>query len=419
MNEVNNLRVIIPVGGEAKRLKPLTCEVSKALVRLLNRPLVEIAIVKLARQGVRHFIFGVKGYVNYRALYDYFQDGVGLSAKYGISPRIHIKYQPNREDVGSADSVRINMDYYEIDSYVVGVQGDNIFDIDVADFLRFHKERNALMTIGLVHVENVEDYGVVEMDQDFKIQRFVEKPKKEEAPSNLANTGIYLLSPEIKRVFKEPKVKEILEKNRRLDFGLDLIPYLVNSKAPVYGYILKGEWHDVGTPQRYLNAMLRILHSGARGLDIEGKVSDELNVWIQGQSPEALKRREEILEKIKNGRITVEGSALIGRHCSIGEGTIIKDSCIDNYCIVGKNVVVERSAIMDRAMIEDGAEIRDSIIGRHVRIKSSVSNPTRIVGVSVIGDDVVLGEGCEIISTKIYPHKTIPPGRRMINETLE
>ncbi len=419
MGEVDNLRVIIPVGGEAKRLKPLTCEVSKALVRLLNRPLVEIAIVKLARQGVRHFIFGVKGYVNYRALYDYFQDGVGLSAKYGINPRIHIKYQPNREDFGSADSVRINMEYYEIDSPVVGVQGDNIFDIDVADFLMFHKERNALMTIGLVHVENVEDYGVVGMDKDFRIQRFVEKPKKEEAPSNLANTGIYLLSPEIKKVFNEPKVKEMLEKNRRLDFGLDLIPYLVNSKAPVYGYILKGEWHDVGTPQRYLNAMLRILHSGARGLDIEGRISDESNVWIQGHSPEALKRREEILEKIRSGKITVEGSALIGRHCSIGEGTIIRDACIDNYCIVGKNVVIERSAIMDRAMIEDGAEIRDSIVGRHVRVKSSLNDPTKIVGVSVIGDDIVLGEGCEIISTKIYPHKIIPSGRRMINEILE
>ncbi|MGC8911486.1 MAG: sugar phosphate nucleotidyltransferase, partial [Nitrososphaeria archaeon] len=112
MVEVDDLRVIIPVGGEAKRLKPLTCEVSKALVRLLNRPLVEIAIVKLARQGVRYFIFGVKGYVNYRALYDYFQDGVGLSARYGIEPRIHIKYQPNRDDFGSADSVRINMEYY-------------------------------------------------------------------------------------------------------------------------------------------------------------------------------------------------------------------------------------------------------------------------------------------------------------------
>jgi NDP-sugar pyrophosphorylase family protein len=419
MVEVNDLRVIIPVGGEAKRLKPLTCEVSKALVRLLNRPLVEIAIVKLARQGVRYFIFGVKGYVNYRALYDYFQDGVGLSARYGIEPRIHIKYQPNKDDFGSADSVRINMEYYGIDSPVVGVQGDNIFDIDIVDFLRFHKEKNALMTIGLVHVENVEDYGVVEMDKDFRIKNFVEKPKRENAPSNLANTGIYLLSPEIKEVFRDAKVKEMLEKNRRLDFGLDLIPHLVNSNAPVYGYILKGEWHDVGTPQRYLNAMLRILHSGARGLDIEGKVSDESNVWIQGQSPEALKRREEILEKIRGGKIIVEGSALIGRHCSIGDGTIIRDSCIDNYCIVGRNAVIERSAVMDRAMIEDGAEIRDSIVGRHVRVKSSLTNPTKIIGVSVIGDDVILGEGCEIISTKIYPHKIIPPGRRMINETLE
>jgi NDP-sugar pyrophosphorylase family protein len=70
--DVSDLRIIIPVGGEAKRLKPLTAEVSKALVRSLNRPLVEHAMARLASQGVREFIFGVKGYINYKSLYDYF-----------------------------------------------------------------------------------------------------------------------------------------------------------------------------------------------------------------------------------------------------------------------------------------------------------------------------------------------------------
>ena len=105
----DKIRVIIPVGGKATRLLPLTAETSKACLRLLNRPLVEFTLLQLANQGIRHFIFGVKGYTNYRDLYDYFESGIGFSARYNIKPRIHIKYQPNVPDIGSADSARINM----------------------------------------------------------------------------------------------------------------------------------------------------------------------------------------------------------------------------------------------------------------------------------------------------------------------
>ena len=104
------LRVIIPVGGKATRLLPLTAETSKAALRLLNRPLVEYSLLSLARQGVRNFIFGIKGYTNYRDLYDYFGSGHGFSTRYKIKPRIHIKYQPHVKDLGSADSARITPD---------------------------------------------------------------------------------------------------------------------------------------------------------------------------------------------------------------------------------------------------------------------------------------------------------------------
>ena len=75
------IRVIIPVGGKATRLLPLTAETSKACLRLLNRPLVEFSLLSLASQGIRNFIFGVKGYTNYRDLYDYFESGVWILRK--------------------------------------------------------------------------------------------------------------------------------------------------------------------------------------------------------------------------------------------------------------------------------------------------------------------------------------------------
>lgn len=402
---LDKLRVIIPVGGKAKRLLPLTAEVSKAVIRLLNRPLIEISLLCLARQGIKNFIFGVKGYTNYRSLHDYFKSGVGFSARYGIKPRIHIKYQPNLEDYGSADSARINMEYYDVVDPVFAVQGDNIFDIDIKEFLKFHQKKEALMTIGLRQVEDVEGYGIADIDRDMRISRFVEKPSKEEAPSNLANTGIYLVTPEIKEIFKEKEVQEMISRNKRLDFGYDMIPYLIKTGRPVYGYVLKGSWYDVGTPKRYLEAMQDILSGKLRSLkDFGGRIGEETPIWVQGESRESIKRREIIIEKIRKGRITLEGPVLIGRHCEIGDNVRIVNSCIDNYSRISDNVTIENSAVMDRATIGEGAEIGESIIGRHATIKSTMNEKTKIESISVIADDVTIEAGCRLTATKVYPH---------------
>jgi len=413
-----NLRVIIPVGGKAKRLLPLTAEVSKACIRLLNRPLIEISLICLARQGIRNFIFGVKGYTNYRSLHDQFESGVGFSARYGISPRIHIKYQPNIDDCGSADSARINMEYYDIIDPVFAVQGDNIFDININELIEFHQRKEAVMTIALRPVKNVAGYGIAELSKDMEIRRFVEKPSKDEAPSNLANTGLYLVTPQIREIFKEKEVQEMIKNQRRLDFGYDFIPYLIRTGRPVYGYVLKGSWYDVGTPERYLEAMRDMLYGKLKSLkDCGGVPAIKERIWVQGESKESIKRREIIVEKLKKGRIQLEGAVLIGRHCQIEDGVRIRDSCVDNYSRIGKNVIIENSAVMDRAIIEDGAIIKNSIIGRHVTIKSSVKKPTIIENVSVLADDVTIEAGCHLNAVKVYPHLYVKEGN-YLNQIL-
>jgi len=260
----------------------------------------------------------------------------------------------------------------------------------------------------LREVENVEGLGIADIDKNGCIKRFVEKPLPKDAPSNLANTGLYVLSPEIKKIFKEKGVQQIIKEKNRLDFGYDFIPYVIQTGRPVYGYTLKGSWFDVGTPKNYLEAMKNLLHGKfCIPKDFGEKLKEGSQIWVQGESGDSEKRRQEIIQKIKQKKITLEGAVLIGRHCQIEDGARIVDSCIDNFTRIGKNAVVTNSAVMDRVIIGDSAEVYDSIIGRHVAVYSSQLKPTKITAISVIADDVKIEEGCSLSASKIYPHQTI------------
>jgi NDP-sugar pyrophosphorylase family protein len=370
--------------------------------------MIEFSLLSLANQGIKNFIFGVKGYTNYRDLYDFFESGYGFSARYKINPRVHIKYQPNFDDLGSADSARINMEYYSVRDPVFAVQGDNIFDVNVKDLVEFHRKKEAVMTIALREVENVEGFGIADTNKEMKIARFVEKPAPKDAPSNLANTGLYMVSPEIRKIFKEKGVKQLIKETHRLDFGFDFIPYLIKTGRSVYGYTLRGCWYDAGTPERYLEAMQDMLNGYFSSLtDFGGRINEESRIWVQGESSESLRRRREIIRKIERGKIDIQGSVLIGRHCKISDGVRITNSCVDNYSTIDKGVVIENSAVMDRAIIKEKAEIRDSIVGRHVTILSNQRKQTKIDSTSVIADDVTVAEGCKLTGTKIYPHQYV------------
>ncbi|MEM0092064.1 MAG: NDP-sugar synthase [Saccharolobus sp.] len=415
--DLSDVKVIIPIGGEATRLRPLTIETSKATVRLLNRPLIEYTILELAKQGIKEFIFGVRGYVNYRSLFDIFKEGIGFSARYKIKPRVHFKYQPRVDSIGNADSVRINMEYYDINEPVIVVQGDNIFKLDITKALEFHESKGALMTIVLKKYDaDLSEFGVADVDREYSIKRFVEKPKRrEDAPSNLINTGIYILSPEIRKIFKSKDVSEMY-KMGKMDFGKDIIPYLINKGYPVYGYPMSEMWFDIGTSERYLDAMVTLLNNLPDN-EIGGvRIDSNRRIFVQGTSPDSIKRRKIIQRKFKQGLIKIEGSVLIGRHCQIGEKTYIEESNIDNFTIIGEGVKIIRSAIMDRSFIGDYTYIENSIIARHVEIKSKEESPVRIIN-SVIADDVVINEGSEIVNSKIYPHKIINIGSK-IHETI-
>ncbi|BBD71837.1 nucleotidyltransferase [Sulfodiicoccus acidiphilus] len=414
--DLSKMKVIIPIGGEGLRLRPLTIETSKATVRILNRPLLEFPILELARQGVKEFIFGVRGYVNYKSLFDNFKEGIGLSSRYKIKPRLHFKYQPRIDSVGNADSVRINMEYYDVNETTMVIQGDNLFHIDLKKFVEYHEQKKATMSILLKRLDSVEGFGVAVMEEDGRIKNFVEKPRPQQAPSNLVNTGIYLLSPDVKEIFKEKEVVK-MRREGRMDFGKDFIPYLIETGRSVYGYQTDELWFDVGTPERYLEAMLTLLKTVPEEGFLGKKIDDDRRIFIQGQSPDSIRRRNYIRRKYKEKEIQLEGNILIGRHCHIGTGTYIEESVIDNFSVIRSEAKIIRSAVMDRVYIGEGASIENSIIGRHCEIRSTKDNPVRIVN-SALGDDVVVEEGTVIIRSKVYPHKLINTSSRIEDSVI-
>lgn len=244
----------------------------------------------------------------------------------------------------------------------------------------------------------------------------MEKPKRpEDAPSNLINTGIYILSPEIRKVFKSDKMLEML-KQGKMDFGNDVIPYMIDRGYPVYGYVTEDLWFDVGTPDRYLDAMITLLRE-LPDKEIEGmRIDKDRRIFVQGTSPDSVRRRNIIRNKYRKGKISIEGNVLIGRHCQVNEGSHVENSTIDNFTILGKGVKVINSSVMDRVFLGDGTIVENSIIGRHVEVRSSLGKPVKIIN-SVIGDDVVIMAGVELIRSRVYPHKIVNEGSKM-NDTV-
>ncbi len=396
-------KAIFPLGGLGTRLYPLTVETSKAVIRFLNRPLIEFTIVKLANQGVTEFYMGVSGYFNYKEVYDYFGEGLKIRLKYGF-PDVRIRYQPNEDSIGNADSVRIIMEYYDIKEDVLVAQGDLLFDIDLAKFYSSHKEKSAFMSIAVKFLDDAKEirhFGVADLDKDWRIRKFVEKPKSiEEAPSRYVNTGVYILSKEFRNFISSPKVMEYRERGL-MDFGQHIIPLAIESGLPVYAFELKGYWFDIGTPERYLEAVFYMLRN-LPPEELEAKMLTK-NVKVQGKSKESMELHKQILQNILSGNIKVDGDNLIGRHVKIGKNVSLANSVVDNYTIINDGVSIHYSVVMDRCRIDSGTVISHSIVGRHTKIGKNV----RIEN-SVIGDDVIVGDGSTLRNVKIWPHKEIP-----------
>jgi NDP-sugar pyrophosphorylase family protein len=394
--------VIATVGGAGTRLYPLTLTQPKPLISILNYPVLMRMLEILAHQGCRDFIIGSKGAENTTRLKEVFRYGEAFSKRLELDPEAMFRYQPNYEDRGNADAVRYCMGYYNINKDVLVVGGDNIVDIELEEVIEYHKSNGALLTVVLKQLgeEDISQYGVAEITGEGRITRFVEKPKKEEAPSRLINTAIYLFSPGITEVFKNmgDKVKDI---------GGDVIPFLTENGYPVYGYLCKGYWADVGTPGSFLNTTQDILRQKVANIKFKEENKYRENVWIHPTTQKRIKNR------IDEEEIQIGDYVLIGGDCEIGNGVRIESSCIGDNCIIEDDTVITGSVIMDFTNIGKGVHLNKCIIGGYAKIgDNSTIDADLSVDVAgenpdltpVIGESVTLTEGAVI-----GPRKRVAP----------
>ena len=219
-------KAVILVGGKGTRLRPLTDKMPKGLIPVQGKPITEHLFDLLKKHGIRDVILST-GHLR-----DRFRERFGDGSKIGVN----ISYVEEAEPLGTAGPLRLARSLLK-ESFIVS-NGDELKDINIPRMFRLHRRKDALATIALTSVQDPSAYGVARLDGS-RIVEFVEKPKRENAPSNLINAGFYILEPEVLDMI-HPGFS-MLEK--------DVFPKLAK-EGRLRGFPFAGQWFDVGTHER-------------------------------------------------------------------------------------------------------------------------------------------------------------------------
>jgi NDP-sugar pyrophosphorylase family protein len=365
---------MILAAGVGSRLDPLTANLPKPMVPIVNRPAMEHILALLTHYGVRE----VAANLWYRPeiIGDYFGDG----RRFGVS----LTYSQERELRGTAGGVKKVAGFLS-DTFLV-LAGDALTDINLASFLAFHRERGALATIALRPVADPRHFGVVVTRADGRITGFQEKPEPAEALSLWANTGLYLF---------EREILDLIPAGEVYDFGKQLFPRLVAEGRPFFGYPMEGYWCDVGTLQQYRLAHRDVLQGAVRlytpGIALPGE--DQPLVVGKGAevSPQALIR----------GRVVVGDGARVAPR-----GRLLGEVVLGPGVVVGEGAVVEASVVWAGAVLEKGCRVAQSVIGQGCRIEAGAA-----VGVgSVLSDTCIVEAAAEVAAGSVLrPGEVVHP----------
>ena len=322
------------VGGEGTRLRPLTLHTPKQLLPVGGVPMIERVVANLTRSGLVDCIVFSMGY-RPDAFVAAYPDGVcaGVPITYAVEPEL----------LDTAGAIRFAGTHAGIEETFVVANGDVITTLDVAALVDFHRRVGAEATISLTPVDDPSAFGVVPTDDHGRVQAFIEKPQRDEAPTDLINAGTYVL---------EPSVLDRIPDGRRVSIERETFPALVES-GRLFAMASDAYWIDTGTPATYLRANLDTL--GDRAL----------------VGPDAAVHDDAVVER-----------SVVGVGSCIAAGARVVESVLLPGCRVGAGAVVERSLVGRGAVIGPGARLDDlTVVGDGTEVAAgAVLRAARVPG---------------------------------------
>lgn len=359
------MKALIMAAGYGTRLEPLTLAVPKPMVPVVNKPTMQHNLELLKKYGIKDIVANIHYFPE--QVENFFVDGTAFGVK--------LSYSYEEELLGTAGGVKRMARVIDNirDTFVV-LSSDALTDINLNKLIAYHKKKKSLATVSLYPVEDPSQFGVVALDENERIGFFQEKPKREEAVSNLVNAGIYVFEPEILDMIPDGF----------FDFGKELFPRLISEKMPLYGYKMIEYWSDVGSLEQYRRTNIDAIQGRIR-LSIPGKrVTHETFMGHQVYIDESAKFE---------GPVIIGDETKIGAEVKVRSGTVIGDRCV-----IEDGVTIDASIIWSDTYIAKGVKIEKSVIG----------------GWCHIGEGVNIGEG-SIISNRCHigKGKTLSPGTKI------
>jgi mannose-1-phosphate guanylyltransferase len=333
---------LILAGGFGTRLRPLSCTRPKTLFPIVNKPLLQWIFERLAKNSIKEAILAVNGLTAFHIKKQ-------RIPKYGL--RVKYSIDPPKMPLGTGGPIKNAEKLIGHAEPFLVLNGDIFAELSYTEILEKHLERGNLATIALCEVEDSSRYGVAELDPDCRIKRFIEKPAKGTAPTNLINAGIYVLS---------PKIFQYIPKGKAVSMEREIFPKLVEERE-LYGHIFQGLWMDIGKPKEYLQANKILLNT-------QGKTQKTKNTSkFELKNPAAMDKGVNIGAKSVIGPYAVLGkNVTIGKNVQISESVILPDVKIDddsaiNGAIIGENATIGKKVkIGNNCIIGDQAKIRDN-----------------------------------------------------------
>lgn len=364
------MQALILAGGEGTRLRPLTANVPKPVVQLVDQPFIGYMFDWLRGHGVDDVIVSC----------GFLAGGVRSVLGDGSSFGIRLRYVEEPKPLGTGGALKFAESLLEERFFMLN--GDVLTDIDLTAQLEQHERTGARATLALIGVDDPSAYGLVGRREDCSVTEFLEKPGADRVlDTNLVNAGAYILEREI--------LAEMAAAGTNISIERDVFPKLVD--RGLYGYEASGYWLDIGTPSRYLQATYDIL---------EGKVNTQVGARLNASGMRVLPANG------VHGRIAAP--VLIAEGCEVAQGASIGGRVVLGRGVqIAPGAVVEDSVLLDGVRVGARTHIRGAIVSRDV----TIGERCYIDGHVVLGEGVSIGNDNNLTAgARVFPGVSLPDG---------